>query len=122
MWQGCAIGSGHLGGVHQDLGGHDRNVGFAEYEVEPARPASRRHRWSEAERLRIVAESYEPGVSVSVVALCNDMNANLLFTWRRTSASSLPKAPDLWPGHKLSTVRGAAPARHWRRKRIRLGR
>ena len=49
----------------------------------PARPIARRRRWSEADRLRIVAESYEPGVSVSVVARRNDVNANLLFTWRR---------------------------------------
>ncbi len=48
-----------------------------------ARPVSRRRRWSEADRLRIVAESYRPGVSVSVVARRNDVNANLVFTWRR---------------------------------------
>ena len=48
-----------------------------------ARPVSRRRRWSEADRLRIVAESYRPGVSVSVVARRNDVNANLLFSWRR---------------------------------------
>lgn len=29
------------------------------------------------------AESYQPGVSVSLVARRHDMNANLLFTWRR---------------------------------------
>ena len=34
-------------------------------------------------RRRIVAESYQPGVSVSVVARRNDVNANLVFTWRR---------------------------------------
>ena len=54
-----------------------------EFGVGPARPVSRRRRWSEAERLRIVAESYQPGVSVSLVARRNDVNANLLFTWRR---------------------------------------
>ena len=48
-----------------------------------ARPVSRRRRWSEADKLRIVAESYRPGVSVSVVARRNDVNANLLFSWRR---------------------------------------
>ena len=30
-----------------------------------------------------MAESYQPGVSVSVVARRNDVNANLVFTWRR---------------------------------------
>ena len=29
-----------------------------------------------------VAETYEPGVSVSVVARRHDINANLLFRWR----------------------------------------
>ena len=48
-----------------------------------ARPVSPRRRWSEAEKRRIVAESYRPGVSVSVVARRNDVNANLVFTWRR---------------------------------------
>ena len=48
-----------------------------------ARPVSPRQRWSEAEKRRIVAESYQPGVSVSVVARRNDVNANLVFTWRR---------------------------------------
>ena len=46
-------------------------------------PVSPRRRWSEAEKRRIVAESYQPGVSVSVVARRNDVNANLVFTWRR---------------------------------------
>ena len=30
-----------------------------------------------------MAESYEPGVSVSVVARRNDLNTNQLFSWRR---------------------------------------
>ncbi len=46
-------------------------------------PVSPRRRWSEAEKRRIVAESYQPGVSVSVVARRNDVNANLVFNWRR---------------------------------------
>ena len=48
-----------------------------------ARPAGSRRRWGEAEKRRIVAESYQPGVSVSIVARRNDVNANLVFTWRR---------------------------------------
>ena len=39
--------------------------------------------WSDAEKRRIVAETYEDGVSVSEVARCHDVNANLVFTWRR---------------------------------------
>ena len=43
----------------------------------------RRRRWSEARKRQIVAESYQPGVSVSVVARRHDVNANLVFSWRR---------------------------------------
>ena len=39
--------------------------------------------WSDDEKRRIVAQSYAPGVSVSVVARRYDVNANLIFTWRR---------------------------------------
>ena len=42
-----------------------------------------RRRRSEEERRRIVAESFEPGASVSVVARRHDVNTNLLFTRRR---------------------------------------
>ena len=48
-----------------------------------AGPRRRARRWSEADKRRIVADSYEPGVSVAAVARCNDLNANLLFDWRR---------------------------------------
>ena len=49
---------------------------------EASRPNARR-RWSEEEKRRIVAEAEAPGASVSVVARRHDLNANLLFTWRR---------------------------------------
>ena len=43
----------------------------------------RRRRWSEAQKRQIVAESHEPGVSVSVVARRYNVNANQVFKWRR---------------------------------------
>ena len=43
----------------------------------------RRRRWSEAQKRQIVAESHEPGVSVSVVARRYNVNANQIFKWRR---------------------------------------
>ena len=48
----------------------------------------RRRMWSEEEKRRIVAETLEPGSSVSIVARRHDLNANLLFTWRRKMASA----------------------------------
>lgn len=35
------------------------------------------------EKRCIVAETYAPGSSVSLVARQHDVNANLLFSWRR---------------------------------------
>lgn len=40
-------------------------------------------RWSEADKRRIVAESYQPGTSVVLMARRNAINANLVFNWRR---------------------------------------
>jgi transposase len=44
----------------------------------------RRRLWSEEEKRRMVAETLQPGASVSVVARRHDVNANMLFTWRRS--------------------------------------
>lgn len=54
-----------------------------------------RRSWSAEEKRRIVAESFEPGASVSVVARRHDLNANLLFTWRRQAGAprSSPAQP-----------------------------
>jgi transposase len=49
----------------------------------------RRREWPEALKRQIVAETLEPGSSVSIVARRHDMNANQLFKWRR---ELLPKA------------------------------
>ena len=46
-------------------------------------PVTPRRRRSVVEKRPIVAESYQPGVWVSVVARRNDVNANLVFTWQR---------------------------------------
>ena len=41
-----------------------------------------RRRWSVQEKLQIVLETLEPGVSVPVVARRHSVNANQLFIWR----------------------------------------
>ena len=43
----------------------------------------KRREWPEALKRRIVAETLEPGSSVSIVARRHDVNANQLFKWRR---------------------------------------
>ncbi len=61
--------------------------------VDGMTPVSRRRRsYSLKEKQQLVAESYKPGASVSLVARRHDINANLLFTWRRQM-----RAPALAP-------------------------
>ena len=45
--------------------------------------AGKRQFRSVQEKLRIVEEANRPGASVAAVALCNGVNANLVFGWRR---------------------------------------
>ena len=52
----------------------------------------RRRSWSLTEKRRMVEESLDPGASVSVVARRYDVNANLLFSWRRLYQSGLLSA------------------------------
>ena len=61
-----------------------------------AAPVSKRQRrlWSEVEKRRIVAETLAPGASVSVVARRHDVNANMLFTWRREIGGGAATATD----------------------------
>jgi transposase len=43
----------------------------------------RRRRWSPADKLRIVAESHEPGALIRAVAARHSVCESLVFTWRR---------------------------------------
>jgi transposase len=43
----------------------------------------RRRRWSAQEKAALVRQTYEPGMSVSLVARQNGVAASLLFNWRK---------------------------------------
>jgi transposase len=74
------------------------------------------------EKLRIVAEASQPGASVAAVARKHELNANLLFAWRRLHRRGLLEgqrhAPPLLPVQITSptvtptrrTSRGSEPA------------
>src|SRR6202043_380647 len=76
----------------------------------------RRNRsWPEALKREIVAASFAPGASVSVVARQYDVNANQVFIWRKRYGEDLGPPPDP-PACKLIPVMitaeqdgGAAP-------------
>lgn len=53
----------------------------------------RRRRWSIEEKLRIVAETQEPGARISDVAARHEVYPSLLFNWRRQVREGLLSAP-----------------------------
>ena len=57
--------------------------------IDDATTVRRRHeRWPDAERARITAESFAPGVTVSQVARRNGVSLGLLHYWRRQVRAS----------------------------------
>ena len=53
---------------------------------EVLRGPERRRRWAAAEKIAIVAETHEPGVTVSLVARRHGIAPNQVFSWRRLAA------------------------------------
>ena len=75
--------------------------------------ASRRRRWSEEEKLRLVAETMEPGMSVSLVARRRGVSASQLFRWRRqfVGEAGIPEqTPVFAPVHLLPEPLASPPA------------
>lgn len=56
--------------------------------VEVITGTARRRTWSSADKARVVAESLEPGASVSQIARRNGVSPGQLFTWRRNAKRS----------------------------------
>ncbi len=54
--------------------------------VEIITSVQRRRRWTAAEKVRMVEETLEPGITVSLVAGRHGVAPNQLFTWRRLVA------------------------------------
>jgi len=61
-----------------------------------------RRLWSDEEKIRIVAQTRVPGVSVSQVARRYDVNANLIFKWLRDPRFN--PAPEAEPGASFLPV------------------
>jgi transposase-like protein len=54
----------------------------------------RRRRWRIEEKIRILMESQQPGVTVADVARHRDVSGGLVWTWRRLSRRGLLRAPE----------------------------
>jgi transposase len=66
-------------------------------EVDAKQAGGKRRRWPEALKRRLVAETLEPGASVSIVARRHDLNANQLFKWRHELAPATGSEARLVP-------------------------
>ena len=71
--------------VHEDGGDTLRRI-------EVITGTGRRRRWDAETKGRLVAESFEPGRSVSEVARRHDISPSLLFLWRRQAAEAMKNA------------------------------
>ena len=60
--------------------------------IEVITGTGRRRRWDAETKGRLVAESFEPGRSVSEVARRHDISPSLLFLWRRQAAEATKNA------------------------------
>ena len=65
--------------THQD----SRNDDGSYRRIELITGTMRRRRWSDDERARILAESFEPGANISAVARRHGVNGGLLRSWRK---------------------------------------
>jgi len=85
--------------------------------VEVLGGVERRRRWSDDEKMRIIAETLAPGAKVAAVARRHGVSPNLLFFWRR-QARTLAKN-DITP--RFAPVRIAASGTWiWRQLRVHL--
>jgi transposase-like protein len=72
-----------------------------------------RRKWTSEQKQRIVDETRAPGASVSVVARRYDINANLLFKWKRQEEAgglAVPSAPEFVPIGVVGRANDGGPA------------
>jgi transposase len=77
------------------------------------RPRQAKRHWSPEDKQRIVAETYESGASVSLVARRHDLNTNMLFAWRRKARRAIAEvieAPAGFVAAHVVPVSGSDPS------------
>ena len=78
--------------------------------IEVITGTGRRRRWDAETKSRLVAESFEPGCSVSELARRHDLSPSLLFLWRRQAAKNAESKVRVGPAFVPMVVAGDAPA------------
>jgi transposase len=77
-------------------------------------PGKRRRRsWTRDEKRRIVEESLQDGASIAEVARRHELNANLLFTWRRKMGVEPSVQNDPMPILPVTIARGLGTERSY---------
>ncbi len=82
---------------HRSGGAREPSTPSAYGEVDAKQAGGKRRRWPEALKRQLVAETLEPGASVSIVARRHDLNANQLFKWRHELAPATGSEARLVP-------------------------
>ena len=72
----------------------------------------RRRSWTRDEKRRIVDESLQAGASIAEVARRHELNANLLFTWRRQMGVEPTERKDPVEIVPVTIARGLATEGH----------
>ncbi len=85
---GVAVNNDNPNDTHQD----NRNDNGSYRRIELITGTTRRRRWSDAERARILAESFEPGANISAVARRHGVHGGLLHTWRKQAKTRADEA------------------------------
>ena len=83
--------------------------------------SEQRRRWTEEQKLRLVAETFRPGASISAVARRHGVHSSVLFRWRRRFTEPVPTegaapaamVPATIPTPGFVPVRVAADAPEW---------
>ena len=78
--------------------------------IEVITSVERRRRWSAAEKARLVAAMNEPGAVVTEIARRAEVNASLLYRWRRELRGAQHKTPTFVPVRVAAEASDEGPA------------
>ena len=85
---GATVNNDDHNDTHQD----NRKDTESYRRIELITGTTRRRRWSDDERARILAESFEPGANISAVARRHGVHGGLLHFWRKQAKTRADEA------------------------------
>ena len=86
-------------------------------QIEIITSVQRRRRWAASEKVRMVEETFAPGMTVSLVARQNGVAPNQLFTWRRLvaqgSLTAAGSGEEVVPASDYRALQNQVRELHW---------